>query len=200
MTRANSPQRQDRGLIRVAVREAASRTATGSPVTSPAWNFSKLLLAAGLILGFVVACTGGIGQPSPGQSEATPAPAATSPTQTGSSATQPTAAPQSTNRPEGDPVLPDLQQRLGDALRSAAVGNPKPSRDQVLAALTGAGIPEAVLEVSASRTPTGLEVDAIEAAARQGKDCVVGQVRDGDVTVVVLPALANGSCFAGSAV
>jgi hypothetical protein len=55
-----------------------------------------------------------------------------------------------------------------------------------------------VLEVSQSRTPTGLEADAIEAAVRQGGDCVIGQVRDGAVAVTVLPVLASGKCFVGS--
>jgi len=53
------------------------------------------------------------------------------------------------------------------------------------------------LQVSASRTPTGLEVDAIEAAALQGADCVIGQIRDGSVVVTVLPVLATGKCFVG---
>jgi len=66
-------------------------------------------------------------------------------------------------------------------------------------ALTGAGIPAAALEVSESRTPTGLEADAIEAGVLQGSDCVIGQVRDGSVTVTVLPALASGKCFVGAA-
>ncbi|GAP55857.1 conserved hypothetical protein [Arthrobacter sp. Hiyo6] len=64
--------------------------------------------------------------------------------------------------------------------------------------LTGAGIPAASLQVSASRTPTGLDVDSLEAAALQGKDCVIGQIRDGAVVVTVLPVLANGKCFVGT--
>jgi hypothetical protein len=40
-------------------------------------------------------------------------------------------------------------------------------------------------------------VDAIEAAALQGKDCVIGQIRDGSVVVTVLPVLATGKCFVG---
>ena len=55
-----------------------------------------------------------------------------------------------------------------------------------------------VLEVSQSRTPTGLEADAIEAAVLQGGDCVIGQVRDGAVAVTVLPVLASGKCFVGT--
>jgi hypothetical protein len=68
----------------------------------------------------------------------------------------------------------------------------------MLASLTAVGVASSSLEVSASRTPTGLEVDAIEAAALEGKDCVIGQVRDGKVSVVILPVLASGRCFAGT--
>ena len=64
-------------------------------------------------------------------------------------------------------------------------------------ALTGAGIPAGSLQVSAGRTPTGLGVDAIEAAALQGEDCVIGQIREGTVVVTVLPVLATGKCFVG---
>ncbi|MBT2594762.1 hypothetical protein J7I92_05585 [Arthrobacter sp. ISL-72] len=78
-----------------------------------------------------------------------------------------------------------------------AGANPKPGQDQLTAALTGAGIPAESLQVSVSRTPTGLEVDAIEAAALQGQDCVIGQIRDGSVVVTVLPVLATGKCFVG---
>ncbi|VXB45065.1 exported hypothetical protein [Arthrobacter sp. 9AX] len=85
-----------------------------------------------------------------------------------------------------------------DALGRLAAGSPKPATAQVTDALTGAGIAPASLQVSQSRTPTGLEADAIEAAVLHGKDCVIGQVRDGAVTVTVLPVLASGKCFVGS--
>ncbi|MGO4653089.1 hypothetical protein AB4068_15505 [Arthrobacter sp. 2RAF22] len=65
--------------------------------------------------------------------------------------------------------------------------------------LAAAGVPVSSLEVSAGRTPTGLEVDAIEAAARTGTDCVMAQIRDGHVTTAILPVLASGKCFAGDA-
>lgn len=68
----------------------------------------------------------------------------------------------------------------------------------MFATLTAAGVPSSALEVSASQTPTGLDVDAIEAAVLQDKDCVIGQVREGKVTVVILPVLSTGKCFAGT--
>jgi hypothetical protein len=85
-----------------------------------------------------------------------------------------------------------------DALGRLAAGSPKPATAQVTEALTGAGVDPAALQVSQSRTPTGLEADAIEASVLQGSDCVIGQVRDGAVTVTVLPVLASGKCFVGS--
>jgi hypothetical protein len=92
-----------------------------------------------------------------------------------------------------------MKQTVTDALSRLAAGTPKPATAQVTAALIGAGVAPAVLEVSASRTPTGLEADAIESAVLQGTDCVLGQIRDGRVTVTVLPVLASGKCFVGAA-
>ncbi|TPV53065.1 hypothetical protein FJ661_00180 [Pseudarthrobacter phenanthrenivorans] len=90
------------------------------------------------------------------------------------------------------------KQTVTDALGRLAAGAPKPSTAQVSDALTGAGIAPGSMEVSQSRTPTGLEADAIEAAVLQGRDCVIAQVRDGAVAVTVLPVLASGKCFVGS--
>lgn len=91
-----------------------------------------------------------------------------------------------------------VRQTVTDALNKLAAGTPKPATAQVSDALTGAGIAPGVLQVSQSRTPTGLEADAIEAAVLQGRDCVIGQVRDGAVAVTVLPVLDSGKCFVGS--
>ena len=88
--------------------------------------------------------------------------------------------------------------KVSDVLGRLAAGAPKPSTAQVREALTGAGVPPGFLEVSQSATPTGLEADSIEAAVLQGKDCVIGQVREGAVTVTVMPVLASGKCFVGS--
>jgi hypothetical protein len=91
-----------------------------------------------------------------------------------------------------------VRQTVTNTLTQLAAAAPKPATAQVSDALTGAGIAPAVLQVSQSRTPTGLEADAIEAAVLQGTDCVIGQVREGTVTVTVLPVLASGKCFVGS--
>lgn len=101
--------------------------------------------------------------------------------------------------PAEDPATAVLRQTVTDVLSRLAAGTPKPATAQVTEALTGAGIAPAALEVSESSTPTGLEADAVEAAVLQGSDCVVGQIRDGGVAVTVLPVLATGKCFVGSA-
>ncbi|WP_255769530.1 DUF6993 domain-containing protein [Pseudarthrobacter sulfonivorans] len=133
-------------------------------------------------------------------------PAATGPSTTGdSSAAQGTATPTETSAavpsvsaPTEGPGTAAMKQTVTDALGRLAAGTPKPATAQVTAALTGAGVAPAALEVSASRTPTGLEADAIESAVLQGTDCVFGQIRDGSVSVTVLPVLASGKCFVGA--
>ncbi|MGK3648370.1 DUF6993 domain-containing protein [Pseudarthrobacter enclensis] len=91
-----------------------------------------------------------------------------------------------------------MKRTVTEALTRLASGTPKPATAQVTEVLAAAGVGPSVLQVSQSRTPTGLEADAIEAAVLQGKDCVIGQVREGAVTVTVLPVLASGKCFVGS--
>ncbi|WP_120519584.1 DUF6993 domain-containing protein [Arthrobacter celericrescens] len=83
---------------------------------------------------------------------------------------------------------------MEDTLRGAG---PEPGQETLRSRLVAAGVASKAVEVSASRTPTGLEVDAVEAAVSSGTECVVGEVRDGRVTVTVLPLLADGRCFAG---
>ena len=59
--------------------------------------------------------------------------------------------------------------------------------------------PPRTFEVTASRTPTGLEADAVEVGVNQGGGCLVAQVRGGAVSVTVLPVLADGRCLVGAA-
>ena len=137
----------------------------------------------------LAACTGG----SPvgaGQGAAIPSEVVTPSDRATTGTTHPTATPSAEDR-----AIAVMKQTVTDALGRLAAGTPKPATAQVTDSLVGAGIAPAALEVSASRTPTGLEADAIEAAVLQGADCVVGQVRDGTVTVTVLPVLASGKCF-----
>ena len=145
----------------------------------------------------LAACTGSspseAGPTGAGQGAATTGEVAIPSDPASSGTIQPAATP-----PAEDPATAVMKQTVTDALGRLAAGTPKPATAQVTDALTGAGIAPAALEVSASRTPTGLEADAIEAAVLQGTKCVVGQVRDGSVTVIVLPVLASGKCFVGA--
>ncbi|HEY8754599.1 MAG TPA: hypothetical protein VIM40_13255 [Arthrobacter sp.] len=177
--------------------------ATPSPGRASLTGRTPVALAGSLLMALALAsCTGG----SPAITE----PSAATPTGLATTGTsQPaTSAPTATQRgtagpgssvTAADPGIAAMKQTVTDALGRLAAGIPKPATAQVTDALTGAGIAPAALEVSASRTPTGLEADAIEAAVLQGTSCVLGQVRDGTVTVTVLPVLASGKCFVGAA-
>ncbi len=98
----------------------------------------------------------------------------------------------------GGDAADEVERTVAGALQALAARVPRPATDQVKEALTSAGIAPGALQVSASRTPTGLEADAIEAAVLQDRDCIIGQVREGAVAVTVLPVLASGRCFVGS--
>ena len=88
-------------------------------------------------------------------------------------------------------------QALQASLESLAGTDPSPDRNGITEAFAGAGFAASEVEVSADRTPTGLDVDSIQGAAVQDGECIFGEVRDGQVTVSVLPVLAGGRCFIG---
>jgi hypothetical protein len=96
-----------------------------------------------------------------------------------------------------DPVLAAAKARVEAALGGAVAGGAKPVTDRIRAALTDAGFPDQA-EVTASRTPTGLDADAVEAAVKVGDDCIVGQLRTGSVAVSVFPVLSDGRCLVGA--
>jgi hypothetical protein len=155
------------------------------------------LIAASVLVTGIAGCTGAESGTSAPVSQAAAVASEPQSAQPSSSTTTGPAASSAADQPELDAATARLSETVGNALRGLVVGNPKPGQEQLTAALTGAGIPAGSLQVSAGRTPTGLEVDAIEAAALQGKDCVIGQIRDGSVVVTVLPVLATGKCFVG---
>lgn len=97
------------------------------------------------------------------------------------------------------PATSASRDRVEAALTKLSSGGSKPGTEQIRAALVEAGFPRASIEVTASQTPTGLQADAVEAAVRQDRNCVVAQLRNGAVAVTVLTVLADGRCFAGSA-
>ncbi|MFC8302579.1 DUF6993 domain-containing protein [Specibacter sp. NPDC057265] len=91
----------------------------------------------------------------------------------------------------------ELGKKLEGTLGTLAQTTKTPNRAQMLNAMLTAGAVKEKTEVSIDITPTGLAVDAIEAATLVAEECVVGQVREGNVAVTVLPALASGRCFVG---
>ncbi|WP_238324315.1 DUF6993 domain-containing protein [Paenarthrobacter aurescens] len=159
------------------------RTAQANSRAADAWKVRvaglSLIIAAALTM---TACT-----PPATSSSGQPASPSTSP--------EDSTIPQATA--PADPTVVATTSAVESTLKTLAAGNPKPDRETLRAALVSAGIPEANVEVSVSRTPTGLEVDAMEAAALAGESCVMGQIRDGGVVVTVLPVLATGKCFVG---
>lgn len=124
-------------------------------------------------------------------------------------------SPSSAPQPLADTALPTGRSTAGDPVRVSEVSDQtaasvqgaldalagqaaKPSTEQIVAALAAAGFAGSGVEVTATSTPTGLEADAVQAAVLHGNECVIGHVREGTVTVTVLPVLASGRCFVGS--
>jgi hypothetical protein len=158
-----------------------------------------LLTVGGVTVLALTGCTGG----SPAVTQLDASPLVVAPSGSGTAAATETGsskpgAGSSQAATSNNAATAAMKQTVTDALGRLAAGTPKPATAQVTEALTGAGVAPAVLEVSASRTPTGLEADAIESAVLQGTDCVLGHIRDGSVTVTVLPVLASGKCFVGA--
>ncbi len=94
-----------------------------------------------------------------------------------------------------------IARAVESALEALAGSRDAVTSDQVRAAI-GAGFTDAdavaeSIEVSIDRTPTGLDVDAIQGAGLVDGTCIFGEVREGTVSVAVLPALATGLCFVG---
>lgn len=156
----------------------------------------RLALAV-VLLSALAACTGSGDQATVSQPAAAQAATGASALAKPSSTSPATNAP-ATGAPAAAASTAALQRTMTDVLGSVVAANSKPASADITAALTAAGVPARNLEVSAGRTPTGLDVDSMEAAAVQGKECVIGQIREGKVTVAVLPALSNGKCFVGA--
>lgn len=91
----------------------------------------------------------------------------------------------------------EISLKLSESLGTLAASTKAPNREQMSAAMLAAGADPAKVEVSIDITPTGLAVDAIEAATLVETECVVGQVREGAVAVTILPVLESGRCFVG---
>ena len=152
---------------------------------------SRLAVAV-VLLSAVAACT------APGDQATVTRPAATQGEAAASARPSASASAAQASVSADEAATAALARTMAEVLGNVVKANAKPATADITSALTAAGVPAKNLEVSAGRTPTGLEVDSMEAAAVQGKECVVGQIREGKVTVTVLPALSNGKCFVGA--
>lgn len=158
---------------------------------------ASLLVAAALGLGgcSLLPNDGSTGEQAPAATsaeEGVEAPAATD------AAAAEGAEPQETAQPLT--AAGELGKKLEGTLGTLAQTTKTPNRAQMLNAMLTAGAIKEKTEVSIDITPTGLAVDAIEAATLVAEECVVGQVREGNVAVTVLPALASGRCFVGEVI
>lgn len=86
---------------------------------------------------------------------------------------------------------------LTEALEALAAAEPSPNRAMIRDAFIAAGFAGDSVEVSLDVTPTGLAVDSIRGAAADQGSCTFGEVREGQVSVSVLPVLDSGFCFVG---
>jgi hypothetical protein len=97
-----------------------------------------------------------------------------------------------------DEATSDVKARVEGALNSVTATGRMPDTEQLRLALIESGFPSDSVEVTASRTPTGLDADAVEVAVAAGRNCIVAQLRDGSVTSTILPPLADGRCLVGT--
>lgn len=166
---------------------AAPHSSFREPVLHRAWSGSDVqrgghprrLLAAGAVsLGLLLsACS-------------SPAP---SPAEPGSPATTAGAGSGATPNP-----AEQARQKVAASVEKSLKGVSKPSTDAVRKAMQTAVGPGVTVEVSNSVTPTGLEADAVVAAAVVvPKNCVFVYLREGTVSSKTLPTLSNGKCFIG---
>lgn len=109
------------------------------------------------------------------------------------------AAPTKAGATKAPPTLAEqMAGKVKTSLTKLGTTAKTPNRDQMLAAMVSAGAAKSKVEISIDKTPTGLAVDAMEAAVPVDKLCIIGQVRDGKAYVTTLPLLATGLCFVGN--
>lgn len=116
---------------------------------------------------------------------AKPIPSATS---TPSTTTKPVASAEETAQAEN---------KLSQALSALLSFNPEPSTSDIRQYLTGEGIKDSDLQISATTTPTGLKADATEIGWSNQGICIMGFIAENKVSVSTLPALPDDTCFIG---
>lgn len=157
---------------------------------------TRRLRAAGTVLVLVasLAASGCSLLPSSNDSNDSNDPATTAATSASAAAPKAKADAKPTQPPTAGEALAD---KVKASLTALGNNTSSPNREQMMTAMLDAGAVKEKVEISIDRTPTGLAVDAIEAAAPVAKECVIGQVRDGKAAVTILPLLASGRCFVG---
>ncbi|WP_277525593.1 hypothetical protein [Arthrobacter sp. ES3-54] len=185
---------------RIAAGPAAAAAAGPRTVTTAAGGASRrgravpgaatvVLLLLLVLLPNTSACAtpaGGSGVGGSGAGHSEGATSAASPAPSGPTRTGGTGTPGS-----------DMKSKVESVLDAAVRGGGQPQTARIRESLVSAGIPAGEVEVTAGRTPTGLAAGAVEAGVRDGRSCIVAQIRNGSVTVGVLPVLASGGCLVG---
>lgn len=119
-------------------------------------------------------------------------------------------APSSTPTPDIAPLPPsgtatDLplaaseadKEKLMQALTALLSFNQKPSTNDIRQYLIGEGVKTENLQITKTKTPTGLDVDAIEIGWASGDKCIMGYIHETQASVSVLPILPDDTCFIG---
>lgn len=98
---------------------------------------------------------------------------------------------------EGQEVGPQDSSAIERAV-AAAVSEGEVTEARVREALIGLGRDATDIETGQNITPTGLDVDNVDAAVRDHENCHMVDVRPNrTVTVVTVPTLGSGRCMVG---
>ena len=74
---------------------------------------------------------------------------------------------------------------------------PKSSTTDIIKHLVSSGFNKTAMQITKDTTPIGRAPEAIEFSVKILDDCLVGQLRAGEYSSMVAPALSDGSCLIG---
>lgn len=103
--------------------------------------------------------------------------------------------------PENQPAanrISEISDKMESLLSSLSMDIESLDRNAFRDAIVGLD-PEtaSTVEVSIFRTPTGLDVEAVQGAVQVDGTCIFGELRKSGVSMSLLPVLSNGRCFIG---
>lgn len=75
--------------------------------------------------------------------------------------------------------------------------NEKASSKDLVNALSAAGFDKGAMQVTADKTPTGLDVDFVIVSVKMGNECLIGQRAVEGYASEVAPVLSTGECLIG---